>query len=220
MYRVVSGAVTAKPAAGPSKVSPKGNSQRPPAASGNAGSPGNDPAQVSNGWDSQAPPSECYYPGCIDKGAHYLTRCLAFHAKSVAERREWVEKKCLCWIKGGSKMLPRDLKKFPRDLNLPPVWEKKATVPRDAARPREFTGGHRSDHVTLRLNLPWSISTLFLATALLLGMQIPRARAFTAYDCSIEATMWRSSCSWNQQAVMQPQLTSASRGHCQLRLSK
>ena len=29
MYRVVSGAVNAKPAAGQSKVSPKGNSQRP-----------------------------------------------------------------------------------------------------------------------------------------------------------------------------------------------
>ena len=80
--------------------------------------------------------------------------------------------------------LPRDLKKFPRDLNPPPVWEKEAKVPRDMARPREFTGEQRSHHVTLRLNLPWSISALFLATALLLGKQISRARAFTAYDCS------------------------------------
>ena len=38
--------------------------------------------------------------------------------------------------------------------------------------------------MNLRLNLPWSISALFLAMALLLGMQIPRARAFTAYNCS------------------------------------
>ena len=38
--------------------------------------------------------------------------------------------------------------------------------------------------MNLRLNLPWSISALFLTTALLLGMQFPRARAFTAYDCS------------------------------------
>ena len=56
MYRVISGAVTAKPAAGQSKVSPKGNSQRPPAASGNAGPSSNDPIQVSNVRDSQAPP--------------------------------------------------------------------------------------------------------------------------------------------------------------------
>ena len=65
-----------------------------------------------------------------------------------------------------------------------PVREKEATVPREAARPRGFMEGQRSDHVTLRLNLPWSISALFLTTALLLGMQIPRVRAFTAYDCS------------------------------------
>ena len=81
-------------------------------------------------------------------------------------------------------MLPNDPRKFPRGLNPPPIREKEATVPRETARPREFMGGQRSDHVTLRLNLPWSISALFLATALLLGMQIPRARAFTAYDCS------------------------------------
>ena len=93
MYQVVSGAITAKPAAGPSKVSPKRNSQRPPAASGNAGSPSNDPVQVSNVRDSQGPPSEYHYPGCTEKGAHYLTRCPAFRAKSVAERHEWVEKK-------------------------------------------------------------------------------------------------------------------------------
>ena len=86
--------------------------------------------------------------------------------------------------KGGSTMLPRDPRKFLRDLNPPPIWEKEATVPRETARPREFTGGQRSDHVMPRLNLPWSISALFSATALLLGMQIPRARAFTAYDCS------------------------------------
>ena len=62
---------------------------------------------------------------------------------------------------------------FPRDLNPPPGREKEATVPPEAARPREFTRGQRSDHVNLRLNLPWSISALFLTTALLLGMQIP-----------------------------------------------
>ena len=56
MYRVISGAVTAKPAAGQSKASTKGNSQRPPAASGNAGPFSNDPIQVSNVRDSQAPP--------------------------------------------------------------------------------------------------------------------------------------------------------------------
>ena len=70
-------------------------------------------------------------------------------------------------------MLPRDLRKLPRDLNPPPSWEKEATVPREAARPRESIGGHRSAYVNLRLNLPWSISALFLTTALLLGMQIP-----------------------------------------------
>ena len=73
---------------------------------------------------------------------------------------------------------------LPRDLNPSPGREKEATVPREAARSREFMRGQRSDHVNLRLNLPWSISALFLTTALLLGMQFPRARAFTAYDCS------------------------------------
>ena len=54
----------------------------------------------------------------------------------------------------GSRVLPRDPRKFPRDLNPPPSREREATVPRQAARPRESMRGQRSDHVNLRLNLP------------------------------------------------------------------
>ena len=42
--------------------------------------------------------------------------------------------------KRGSKMLPRDLRKFPWDPNPPPIREKEATVPRETVRLREFMG--------------------------------------------------------------------------------
>ena len=81
MYRVVSGAITAKPAAGPSKVSPKGNSQRPPAASGNAGPSSNDPIQVSNVRDSQAPPLSVIIQVVLTK-VHTISRAVQLSALS------------------------------------------------------------------------------------------------------------------------------------------
>ena len=81
MYQVISGAVTAKPAAGQSKVSPKGNSQRPPAASGNAGPSSNDPVQVSNVRDSQAPPLSVIIQVVLTK-VHTISRAVQLSAQS------------------------------------------------------------------------------------------------------------------------------------------
>ena len=90
--------------------------------------------------------------------------------------------------RGGSKKgeqgAPKGPEKVPQGPQPPSRREKEAMVPREAARPRESMRGQRSDHVNLRLNLLWSISSLFLTMALLLVMQFPRARAFTAYNCS------------------------------------
>ena len=81
MYQVFSGAVTAKPAAGQSKVSPKGNSQRPPEASGNAGPSSNDPIQVSNVCDSQAPPLSVIIQAVLTK-VHTISRAVQLSAQS------------------------------------------------------------------------------------------------------------------------------------------
>ena len=86
MYRVISGAVTAKPAAGQSKVSPKGNSQRPPAASGNTGLPSNDPIQVSNVRDSKAPPPLSVIIQVVLTKVHTISR-----AVQLSEGRGWLK---------------------------------------------------------------------------------------------------------------------------------
>ena len=97
-YRAKSGAVHVKQLVSQPKLSPKGRSSRPSAASGDAGSPARGRPLTASLRDNQAPPAECPYPDCAEKGPHFLTRCAAFKERSVSECREWVEEAKLCAI--------------------------------------------------------------------------------------------------------------------------